>query len=53
MSCISQANRFFPGGGFCSVLTVLQGGDMVEVATIGHEGMVGASAVLKAVTCKV
>jgi CRP-like cAMP-binding protein len=36
---------YFPGGGFCSVLTVLEDGDMVEVATIGREGMVGASAV--------
>ena len=37
---------YFPGGGFCSVLTVLQDGRMVEVATIGREGMVGASAML-------
>ena len=38
---------YFPGaGGFCSVLTVLQDGAMVEVATIGREGMVGVSAVL-------
>jgi CRP-like cAMP-binding protein len=37
---------YFPGGGFCSVLTLLKDGDMVEVATIGREGMVGASAVL-------
>jgi CRP-like cAMP-binding protein len=37
---------YFPGGGFCSVLTVLEDGAMVEVATIGREGMVGASAVL-------
>jgi CRP-like cAMP-binding protein len=38
---------YFPGGGgFLSVLTVLQDGGMVEVATIGHEGMVGVSAVL-------
>src|SRR6266568_2121030 len=29
---------FFPGDGFCSVLTVLEDGDMVEVATIGREG---------------
>jgi len=36
---------YFPGGGFCSVLTVLEDGDMVEVATIGREGMVGSSAV--------
>src|SRR5437867_250813 len=38
---------YFPGGGgFCSVLTVLQDGGMIEVATIGREGMVGVSAVL-------
>lgn len=38
---------YFPGGGgFCSVLTVLQDGGMVEVATIGREGVVGVSAVL-------
>jgi CRP-like cAMP-binding protein len=32
---------YFPGGGFCSELAVLESGDMVEVATIGREGMVG------------
>jgi CRP-like cAMP-binding protein len=37
---------YFPGGGFLSVLTVLEDGGMVEVATIGREGMVGASAIL-------
>jgi CRP-like cAMP-binding protein len=37
---------YFPGGGFCSIVTVLQDGRMVEVATIGREGMVGISAVL-------
>jgi CRP-like cAMP-binding protein len=37
---------YFPGGGFCSMLTVLEDGEMVEVATIGREGMVGVSAVL-------
>jgi CRP-like cAMP-binding protein len=37
---------YFPGGGFCSVLTVLQDGDMVEVATIGREGVVGALSAL-------
>ena len=38
---------YFPGaGGFCSVLTVLQDGGMIEVATIGREGIVGVSAVL-------
>ena len=34
----------FPGGGFFSELTVLATGDMVEVATIGREGMAGWSA---------
>jgi CRP-like cAMP-binding protein len=37
---------YFPGGGFCSMLTVLKDGSMVEVATIGREGMVGVTAVL-------
>jgi len=37
---------YFPGGGFCSVLSVLNDGGMVEVATIGREGMVGMTAVL-------
>ena len=32
---------YFPGDGFCSVLTVLEDGTMVEVATIGREGAVG------------
>ena len=36
---------YFPGGGFISVVTVLANGDMVEVATIGNEGMVGGSAI--------
>jgi len=35
---------YFPGGGFCSMLTVLKDGNMVEIATIGREGMVGVSA---------
>ena len=35
---------YFPGGGFCSMLTVLKDGGMVEVATIGREGMAGFSA---------
>jgi CRP-like cAMP-binding protein len=37
---------YFPSGGFCSIVTVLEDGNMVEVATIGNEGMVGASVVL-------
>jgi CRP-like cAMP-binding protein len=36
---------YFPGGGFVSVVTVLKDGGMVEVATIGREGMLGISAV--------
>jgi CRP-like cAMP-binding protein len=36
---------YFPAGGFVSVVTVLADGGMVEVATIGNEGMVGISAV--------
>ena len=32
---------YFPGGGFCSLVTVLEDGGMVEVATIGREGIAG------------
>jgi CRP-like cAMP-binding protein len=42
---------YFPGGGFCSVLTVLEDGNMVEVATVGREGMVGVSEVLRGDAC--
>jgi CRP-like cAMP-binding protein len=35
---------YFPEGGFLSILTPLRDGSMVEVATIGREGMVGVSA---------
>jgi len=35
---------YFPGGGFCSIVTVLEDGSMVEVATVGREGMVGVHA---------
>jgi CRP-like cAMP-binding protein len=42
----SIAHVYFPGGGFISTLAVLKDGGMVEVATIGREGMVGVSAVL-------
>jgi CRP-like cAMP-binding protein len=38
---------YFPGGGFCSIVTVLKNGNMVEVATVGREGAVGLSALLK------
>jgi CRP-like cAMP-binding protein len=37
---------YFPGGGFVSIVTVLKDGGMVEVATIGREGMIGVSAVV-------
>ena len=37
---------YFPGGGFLSLLTVLQNGTMVEVATVGREGMAGLPAAL-------
>ena len=37
---------YFPGGGFCSIVTVLENGSMVEVATVGREGMVGVTAAL-------
>jgi CRP-like cAMP-binding protein len=37
---------YFPGGGFLSIVTVLDDGGMVEVATVGREGMVGMSAIL-------
>jgi CRP-like cAMP-binding protein len=42
----SVRHVYFPGGGFCSVVTVLEDGSMVEVATIGREGMVGVPAAL-------
>jgi CRP-like cAMP-binding protein len=35
---------YFPGGGFCSMVTVLADGRLVEIATIGREGVVGLSA---------
>jgi CRP-like cAMP-binding protein len=37
---------YFPASGFCSILTVLSDGSMVEVATVGREGMVGVSVIL-------
>jgi CRP-like cAMP-binding protein len=39
---------YFPGGGFCSIVTVLEDGSMVEVATVGREGMIGLSALAAA-----
>jgi len=35
---------FFPNGGVASVTTVMRDGSMVEIATIGDEGMVGINA---------
>jgi CRP-like cAMP-binding protein len=40
------AHVYFPTAGFFSMLTVLKDGGMVEVATIGREGVVGITAVL-------
>jgi CRP-like cAMP-binding protein len=37
---------YFPGEGFLSVLTVLEDGSRVEVATIGREGVAGLPAAL-------
>jgi CRP-like cAMP-binding protein len=37
---------YFPGGGFISLVTVLNDGGMIEVATVGREGVLGVSAVL-------
>ena len=36
---------YFPNGGVCSMTTVMGDGRMVEVATIGNEGVVGISAI--------
>ena len=38
---------YFPGGGFCSIVTVLQDGSMIEIATVGREGMLGVGAMVK------
>jgi CRP-like cAMP-binding protein len=35
---------YFPGDGFGSLVTILKDGGMVEVATIGREGMLGMAA---------
>ena len=35
---------YFPNGGVASITTVMQNGEMVEVATVGHEGLVGMDA---------
>ena len=34
---------FFPGGGTCSLTKVMQDGKIAEIATIGNEGVLGAS----------
>jgi len=36
---------YFPNDGVCSMTTVMSDGRMVEVATVGNEGMVGLSAI--------
>src|SRR3954465_14721783 len=43
---------YFPGGGFLSVVTILEDGGMVEVATVGREGAVGVAAVLDGATAE-
>ena len=37
---------YFPNDGMCSFTTVMRNGSMVEVATVGREGMVGLGAFL-------
>ena len=37
---------YFPGGGFVSMLTVLEDGSMVEISTIGREGVTGLPAAM-------
>jgi CRP-like cAMP-binding protein len=34
---------YFPGGGFCSIVTVFEDGGMAEVASVGREGIVGVT----------
>jgi len=34
---------YFPGGGACSMTKVMENGEAAEIATIGNEGLVGAS----------
>ena len=34
---------FFPGGGACSLTRVMRNGQIAEIATIGNEGVIGAS----------
>jgi hypothetical protein len=39
---------FFPNGGVASVTTVMKDGTMVEIATVGVEGVVGINALFGA-----
>ena len=39
---------YFPGVGFCSIVTVLEDGSMVEAAAVGREGLVGLAATTEA-----
>lgn len=41
---------YFPGVGFCSIVTVLEDGNMVEAAAIGREGLVGLAAAASTAT---
>jgi len=34
---------YFPGGGACSIVKVMNDGTAAEIATVGNEGMIGAS----------
>jgi CRP-like cAMP-binding protein len=43
---------YFPGGGFLSVVAVLEDGGMVEVATVGREGAVGIVAAMDDATAE-
>ena len=40
---VPSSHVYFPWGGVCSMTTVMHDGAMVEVGTIGNEGMVGMS----------
>jgi CRP-like cAMP-binding protein len=40
----SPQRVLFPGGGACSIVCTMSDGQMVEVATIGNEGLVGINA---------
>ncbi len=44
----SAAHVYFPNDGVCSMVTVMADGAMVEVATIGSEGLVGVNVFLGA-----